>query len=161
MRLTIRTAQAIVLLAVLALAASGPVSAQGALASPTKEQVLDHWVAALGGRDNLQNAHVIHISGTIKTAGMEGTYERWATSRGEFRMAVEIPGTYRQVIIFDGQKGWVLDRNGAVQDLSGDRLQGVISSAFEASNSFLFSGFTSQLSFASRNSSRGMNRTAL
>src|SRR5579862_4011433 len=140
MKFAIRWGLATVLLAASGIAASGPVYAQDTAASFTKEQLLDRWAAALGGRDSLLNARVIHIRGKLKTAGLEGSYDRWTTSRGEFRVSLEIPGAFSQVIIFDGQKGWVLDRSGIVQDLSGDRMKSVTSSAYESSDSFLFAG---------------------
>jgi hypothetical protein len=53
---------------------------------------------------------------------------------------LEIPGAFRQVIVFNGHEGWLVDRSGTVNDLSGGTLEGVISSAYEASDSFLFPG---------------------
>lgn len=131
---------AIVLFCVAGLAAPKAAIAQEAAAPLTKEQVLDHWAAALGGRENLQNVRTIHLRGTLATGGLKGTYDRWTTSRGEFRMALDIPGAFRQVHIFDGQKGWVLDMSGTVHELSGEILKAVVSGAYEASHSFLFSG---------------------
>lgn len=58
----------------------------------TKEEALETWAMALGGRKNLQNAQTIHIRGTVETGGVKGTYERWSTSRGEFRTALDLPG---------------------------------------------------------------------
>lgn len=115
-------------------------NAQEVAASLTKEQVLDKWAEALGGRENLQNVHTIHLRGAIETRGMKGTYERWVTSRGELRMAVDISGAFRQVSIFDGQKGWTLDSSGTPHELTGANLQSVVTSAYEASDSFLLAG---------------------
>ncbi len=106
----------------------------------TKERALDLWAAALGGRERLEAVRTLHLSGSFRTGGLEGTYERWATSSGAFRTALEIPGAFRQVIVFNGCDGWLVDRSGTVTDLSGGTLEGVVSSAFEASNSFLFPG---------------------
>src|SRR5208282_4943235 len=119
-------------------AAFQEVSAQGVEALPTKEQVLDKWAEALGGRENLQHVRTIHLRGTIETRGMKGTYERWATSHGEFRMAVELSSAFHQLTIFNGEKGWTLDSSGTPHELSGISLRSVVSSAYEASNSFLF-----------------------
>ncbi|HEV2689722.1 MAG TPA: aspartyl protease family protein [Bryobacteraceae bacterium] len=106
----------------------------------TKEQVLDRWATALGGREKLQEARTVHLRGFIETGGMKGTFERWATSRGEFRTAVEISAAFRQVSILDGKKGWALDNSGTVHELSGGILQGTVSGAYEASNSLFFAG---------------------
>jgi len=102
--------------------------------------VLASWADALGGRENLQTLRTIHILGSIETGGLKGTYERWTTSHGEFRTAVDLSGAFRQTNIFDGQKGWVLDMSGTVHELSGDTLKTLISASYEASYSFLFSG---------------------
>lgn len=108
--------------------------------SLTKEQVLDRWAAALGGRERLEKLRAIHTQGSIETGGIRGTYERWSTSRGEFRMAIDLSGAIRQLTIFDGKQGWAMDSSGSVHDLSGGNLRSAISSAYEASESFFFAG---------------------
>jgi membrane-associated protease RseP (regulator of RpoE activity) len=105
----------------------------------TKEGALETWATALGGRKILQNVQTIHIRGSVETGGLKGTYERWSTSRGEFRTALDLAGAIRQVTVFDGQRGWI-EMSGTVQELSGAVLKAVISGAYEASNSFLFAG---------------------
>jgi outer membrane lipoprotein-sorting protein len=114
--------------------------AQETAASLSKEQVMDRWAGALGGRENLQNVRTIHLHGTIETGGMKGTYERWATSRGEFRMAVDLSPAFHQVSIFNGHGGWLLDTGGMSHELSGGILQSVVSAAYEASYSFVLPG---------------------
>jgi hypothetical protein len=108
--------------------------------SLTKDQVLDRWAAALGGRDKLEQIRTIHTRGSVETGGMKGTFERWSTWRGEFRMALDLSGAIHQVNIFDAKQGWAMDASGAVHQLSGGNLRSVASSAYEASDSFLFSG---------------------
>src|SRR5262249_29243082 len=49
-----------------------------------------------------------------------------------------LSGTFRQTIVFDGHQGWMQDTSGTVHALSGEVLKGVVSSAYEASYSFLF-----------------------
>lgn len=122
-----------------------------------KEEVLSRWADALGGRENLQNARKLHLRGTIETGGMKGSYERWTSSRGELRTAVDLSGVFRQIIVFDGQNGWIQDTNGTVHELTGDVLRGVVSSAYEASDSFLFSGrIPGQVEFAGADTSQGV-----
>ena len=106
----------------------------------TRDQVLDRWAAALGGRENLEKVRTIHTQGSVETGGVKGTYERWSTWRGEFRMAIDLSGAIRQVNIFDGQQGWAVDSSGSVHELSGGNLRSAASSAYEASDSFLFTG---------------------
>jgi outer membrane lipoprotein-sorting protein len=122
------------------LATSHTALAQETAAALSKEQVLDRWADALGGRENLQNVRTIHLHGTIETGGMKGTYERWATSHGEFRMAVDLSAAFHQVSVFDGHEGWLLDTGGMAHELSGGTLQSVVSAAYEASYSFFFPG---------------------
>ena len=109
-------------------------------ATLTREEVLDRWAVALGGRENLEKVRAIHLQGSVETGGMKGTFDRWSTWRGEFRMALDLAGAIRQVTIFDGREGWVMDSSGAVHELSGGNLRSTVSSAYEASQSFLFSG---------------------
>jgi len=106
----------------------------------TKQQALDHWAAALGGRENLEKVRAVHVKGSVETGGMHGTFERWSTSRGEFRTTLDLSGAIRQVTIFDGREGWAMDSSGAVHELSAGNLRSAVSSAFESSLSFLFSG---------------------
>ena len=130
---------AIVLSFVVAPAANGAVSAQEA-AALTKEEILEKWAEALGGRENLQAVSTIHLRGAVATGGLKGTFERWATSRGEFRTTLDLSAAFHQVSIYDGHGGWVVDSGGTVHELSGGALKSVISSAYEASYSFIFPG---------------------
>jgi hypothetical protein len=50
--------------------------AQNADTTLTKDQVLDRWAAALGGRDKLEQIRTIHARGFVETGGMKGTFER-------------------------------------------------------------------------------------
>jgi len=103
-------------------------------------RALDRWADAIGGRETLQGMRTIHLRGTIATSGLTGTFERWATSRGQFRMALEVSTAIRQVSIFDGHQGWTVDASGVSHELTGGSLRSVISSAYETSDSFLFPG---------------------
>ena len=140
MKSTFRWVFAMVLLCAAGLAEPQPLRAQEATPPLTKEQALDGWAAALGGREPLRNVRTVHLRGQIETGGLKGTYERWTTSRGELRMAVDLAGAFRQVNVFDGQKGWVLDTGGTVRELTGGGLGSAVNSAYEASYSFLFLG---------------------
>ena len=50
----------------------------------------------------------LHLKGRIETGGLRGTYERWTTARGEYRVAIDLSGALRQVIVFGGRLGWIL-----------------------------------------------------
>jgi predicted aspartyl protease len=106
----------------------------------TKEQVLGHWAAALGGRDKLEKLRTIHTQGSIETGGLKGTYERWSTWRGEFRMIIDLSSAIHLVTVFDGKQGWSMDASGSVHDLASGNLRSAVSSAYEASESFIFAG---------------------
>ena len=94
---------AIVLSCTLCLITAQSVCAQTGQGAMTKEQVLDRWAAARGGRTMLGNVHSVHLRGTIETGGLKGTFERWTTSNGELRMAVDVSAAFRQVQIFNSQ----------------------------------------------------------
>jgi len=121
----------------------------------TTGQLLGRWAAALGGREKLEKLRTIHTQGSIETGGVKGTYERWSTWRGEFRMAIDLSGAIRQVTIFDGKQGWAMDSSGSVHELSAGNLRSAISSAYEASESFLFTGrLPGEVVFAGRDAAQ-------
>ena len=119
---------------VLCMAAQNPSSAL------TKEQVLDRWAAALGGREKLEQIRTVHSRGSVEAGGVKGTFERWSTWRGESRSTLDISGAIHQLNIFDSKQGWVMDSSGAVHELSAGNLRSAVSGAYEASDSFLFPG---------------------
>ena len=104
----------------------------------SKEQVLERWAEALGGREPLRNVAAVHLRARIETGGMKGTYERWTTSRGELRTAVDLSGAYRRVNVFDGREAWTLDNSGAAHEIVGETFKALVSVAYEASESYLF-----------------------
>src|SRR5262249_43344973 len=63
---------------------------QGIAAQLTKEQVLDRWADALGGRGRVESIRTVHLHARIETGGMKGTYDRWVTSRGELRTVLDL-----------------------------------------------------------------------
>jgi len=130
-------ALAVILFCGVAAAQARQASKEGA-ADLSKERLLTSWANSLGGRQSLQNLKTIHVRGTISTGSLHGILERWSDLRGKLRTTVDLSGTFRQTIVFDGHKGWVQDTSGTVHALSGDVLRGVVSSAYEASYSFLF-----------------------
>jgi hypothetical protein len=114
------------------------ITAQNSSFALTKEQVLDRWAAALGGREKLEQIRTVHSRGSVETGGVKGTFERWSTWRGESRGTLDISGAIHQLNIFDGKQGWVMDSSGAVHELSAGNLRSAVSGAYEASESFLF-----------------------
>jgi predicted aspartyl protease len=125
------------------------------LLGETKEQVLDRWAAALGGREELERVRTVHSRGSVETGGMKGTFERWSTWRGESRTVLDISGAIHQVTVFDGKQGWAMDSSGAVHELSAGNLRSAVSGAYESSDSFLFAGrLAGSIAFVGRDASQ-------
>jgi len=120
-------------------AACGFLAAQHAVTIVDEKQGLAGWAAALGGRDRVEQVRTLHFSGSVETGGLKGKFERWSTSSGQYRMALEL-GAIHQEVIFDGKQGWSRDFSGAVHELGAGTLRSTVSSAYEASNSHLFPG---------------------
>jgi Aspartyl protease len=129
------------LLLVCAVTALGSQSAaaQGRLPTMTKEELLNRWAAALGGRKVLENARTIHTRGTVESGDLKGTFETWTISSGAVRLAVKMSRAHHQVVVFDGHDGWVLDSSDTVQKLSGAALSSLVTRAYQGCDSFLFS----------------------
>jgi len=129
------------ILLICAVVASGPqsVAAQGSRTTLTKEELLNRWAAALGGRQVLENARTIHIRGTIESGGLKGTFETWTNSSGAIRLAVTMSRAHHQVVVYDGHDGWFLNSSDTVQKLSGLALNSLVTTAYEGCASFLFS----------------------
>ncbi len=96
---------------------------------------------ALGGIEKLRSLRSVCETGEIETGGLTGTYERWTTSRGQLHVTINIPGAvHQETVLEQSGRAWMLDRSGTVHELSGSVLQGVVSSAYEATYSFLLAG---------------------
>lgn len=65
--------------------------------------------------------HTVHVVGTMTHGGLSGTFEKWETSRGERRVA--IGGVDSSETVFDGTRGWLVDRNHYVRALAGPELE--------------------------------------
>jgi hypothetical protein len=120
-------------LALLVLAACGAAPVvrpppQAAIA-PQALPALDAWAQAVGGRDRLAGYTAWHARGVIKKGGLTGRYEMWATARGEIRAVTEL-GIIREVHVFDGTHGWLVDRNREVRDLDGVELDDALDEVF-------------------------------
>lgn len=75
---------------------------------PTVQQVLDKYVAAVGGRDALAKAETLTLKGTREASqGRVWPFEATVKGPDRFLMVVEIPqqGTFSQAV--NGAAGWV------------------------------------------------------
>jgi predicted aspartyl protease len=85
--------------------------------APDALPLLDAWATALGGRDAIAALDVVHGKGTYELGGVRGTIEYWQTARGERREEIVL-GPLRTVRVFDGKRGWLVDRNREVRELA-------------------------------------------
>ncbi|MEO8502500.1 MAG: hypothetical protein ABI609_01245 [Acidobacteriota bacterium] len=125
--------------ALAALLALGAV-VESAPARPTQSEILDRWAAALGGRPRLAAVRSVHMIARLEVGGREGRFETWYTARGQRHDLTEIPGLFRQEIIFDGARGWVRGASGQVRPLTGSELEDQVTSIFQATYAWLLPG---------------------
>lgn len=109
--------------------ASGPPLA---VVAPDAQPILDAWATAMGGRDAIASFGALHAKGAYEKGGMRGTIELWVTPRGERREEIVL-GPLREVRVFDGQQGWLVDRNRDVRELAGFELDDQLALAFRDS----------------------------
>ncbi len=96
----------------------GASGAQRTTVAPDAAPLLDAWAKAAGGRERIAQLGAVHGKGTYEKGGVMGTIEIWETPRGERRE------TITQVVVqttrvFDGTRGWLVDRNREVRALAG------------------------------------------
>lgn len=104
--------------------------------APDAQPFVDAWADAIGGRPALSRITAIHGKGTYERGGVRGTIERWETASGQRREEIT-QGFLREVRIFDGEKGWLVDRNREVRALAGYELDDQLTLAFLGSHSAL------------------------
>ncbi|MBV9497153.1 MAG: aspartyl protease family protein, partial [Acidobacteria bacterium] len=95
----------------------------------TKQQALDRWAAALGGRAKLANIQAVQRELAFRTGGIDGTDREWITAKGQARTEVEMGG-FSSVTIFDGHEGWAADGDAQPHRLAGPDLTGAITTAY-------------------------------
>jgi predicted aspartyl protease/outer membrane lipoprotein-sorting protein len=110
-----------------------------ATANQDTQSVVDRMAQALGGRDKLHKVETVYMRGKIKVAGLSGTVDDWQTSRGQHKQVVDLGDVYKETTIFDGTRGWVIDRNNQISTLAGGSLEKEIMSTYLGSFSYLFS----------------------
>lgn len=108
--------------------------------TPTTETLLSRMTDALGGAEKLRAVENITMHGKVEVAGLSGTVDDWQTARGQHRQVVDLGEAYKQTTIFDGTRGWVVDRNNQISDLAGVSLEKEVLSSYLGSFSYLISG---------------------
>lgn len=99
------------------------------LVAPDAEELVDAWAEAVGGRTSIAALGPIHGKGTYEKGGVLGTIELWVTPAGERREVIEL-GFLREVRVFDGKRGWLVDRNREVRALAGFELDDQLALSF-------------------------------
>src|SRR5262245_20230987 len=88
---------------------------------PDAAELLEAWATAIGGRDGLDALGALHGKGSYEKGGMRGTIELWVSPRGERREEIVL-GPLRELRVFDGTQGWLVERNKEVRELAGIEL---------------------------------------
>ena len=103
----------------------------------TVETILSRVAQALGGIDKLRAVENIYMRGKVEVAGLSGTVDDWQTTRGQHKQIVDLGEVYKQTTIFDGTRGWVMDRNNQISDLAGVSLEKEVLSNYLGTFSYL------------------------
>jgi len=99
-------------------------SAAAQTAGPSVDDILNHYIRALGGKAAIQKltSRVGKGTITITGAGIEGTLQAWMMYPNKLLAVIELPGigTLRQG--FDGTLGWAQDPQGELRVVTGAEL---------------------------------------
>ncbi len=106
----------------------------------SKDEILNRWAAALGGREHLAHVTSYHIHSRLSAGGLTGTYDEQGDAQGQRRESVDLGEAFKQDNVISGGQGWVRDGSGKVHQVSGEELQDVVTSAYEESFSYLLPG---------------------
>lgn len=106
----------------------------------TAETIVSRMAQALGGPEKLGQVENIYMHGKVEVAGLSGTVDDWQTAGGQHKQIVDLGDVYKQTTIFDGARGWVMDRNNQISDLAGLSLEKEILSSYLGSFSYLVPG---------------------
>lgn len=91
---------------------------------PGIDQILERYVAAVGGADALRNLKTRRVLGEFEIEGMNmtGSFEILGSAPARSVIALDIPGVgqFRQVV--NGEKAWSLDPLSGVRELAGAEL---------------------------------------
>jgi len=127
-----RIAIALVTLIACSAPAVQPHVTPAAAIAPAAAPLVDAWARAIGGRDRIAALGALHIRGSYAKGGITGTIDLWETPRGERREELQLAFLH-ELRVFDGSRGWFVDRNGEVRDLDGFELDDQLALAFRGS----------------------------
>ena len=106
----------------------------------TAEVIVSRMAEALGGPEKLRQVENIYMHGKVDVAGLSGSVDDWQTASGQHKQIVDLGDVYKQTTIFDGTRGWIMDRNNQISDLAGLSLEKEILSSYLGSFSYLVPG---------------------
>jgi hypothetical protein len=93
-----------------------------AVATPTADQILDKYVAAVGGADALHKISTRVSKGNIGVGGHETPIEVFAKAPDK-RMSVTHAASGDSITAFDGQGGWLGNTGRPARDMSGQEAE--------------------------------------
>jgi photosynthetic reaction center cytochrome c subunit len=96
--------------------------APAAAAAPTADQLLDKYVAAIGGADALHKISSRVSHGSITVMGHESAIEVFAKAPAK-RMSVTHMASGDSITAFDGQGGWLGNTGRPARDMSGQEAE--------------------------------------
>jgi hypothetical protein len=121
-------------IAIAALLAAGVLAQQ----TPSIDQILAHYVAALGGRDAILKITSRHVKGTVELEGLadKAAAESFAKAPNKYVATVTFEKIGANRRGFDGSSGWASDPQHGIVDLAGEDLSSFGRSAdmFQAIN---------------------------
>jgi hypothetical protein len=93
-------------------------------ATPAVDDVLTHYVQALGGKDAIEKCTSTTEKGTFEVPdfGASGPVEVYAKTGNKSTMSIEIAGYGTVRRGYDGTGGWSDEPQGGLRDLAGDEL---------------------------------------
>jgi len=93
------------------------------------QPVVDAWANAVGGVTAIERLGAWHAKGTLTKGGVTGTIEQFQSPTGARKEILEL-GFLREERIYDGTRGWLVDRNREVRELAGFELDDQRAHAF-------------------------------
>lgn len=102
--------------------------------------LLDAWANALGGRDKLTALQTYRTSTAVKMFGLDGTIQEWVDASGRHRLELDLGGMIHVEQRYDGKEAWGVDQNGKVARMTGQELEGELTSVYDATFSCLVPG---------------------
>ncbi|HET9407931.1 MAG TPA: hypothetical protein VFO39_11895 [Candidatus Sulfotelmatobacter sp.] len=92
--------------------------------TPTVDDVLQHFVTALGGREELEKINTMFFRGTLEIPSLKlnGTTMEYFKSPDHFAAVSDIVGYGTTKVVYDGHEAWQSAPNAAASQLSGPAL---------------------------------------